>query len=58
MFSETISHKIFETDPSFHVKQRPTGKVQFLFFRSAWLVLNKFSFWYEDWALVYNSSKF
>ena len=27
MFSETIIHKIFETDSSFYVKQDTTGKV-------------------------------
>ena len=27
MFSETIIHKIFETDSSFYVKQHTTGKV-------------------------------
>ena len=53
-----IIQKIFETNSGFHVKQRPTGKVQFLFFSSFWLLLKKFSFWQEDWALVYNSSKF
>ena len=29
----TIIHKIVATNSSFHVKQRTTGKVQFLFFR-------------------------
>ena len=29
----------------FHVKQSPTGRVQFLFFRSFWLELKKCSFW-------------
>ena len=50
--------KIFETNSSFHVKQRITGKVQFLFFSSFLLVLTKSSFWEEDWALGYNSMKF
>ena len=42
----------------FSWKIAPYGKVRFLFFRSFWLVLRKFSFWQEDWALVYNSGKF
>ena len=48
-------HKIFETNSSFHVKQRTTGKVQSLFLSSFLLVLTKFSFWEEEWALGYNS---
>ena len=40
----TISHKIFETNSSFYVKNRTTGKVQFLFFRRLLLVLTKSSF--------------
>ena len=54
----TTIHKIFETNSSFHVKQCTTGKVQFLFFSSFLLVLTKFSFWEEDWALGYNSMIF
>ena len=54
----TTIHKIFETNSSFHVKQGTTGKVQFLFLSSFLLVLTKFLFWEEDWALVYNSMKF
>ena len=42
----TIIRKIFETNSGFHVKQRHTGKVQFLFFSSFWLVLKNFSFWH------------
>ena len=33
-------------------------KVQFLFFSSFLLILTKFSFWEEEWALGYNSMKF
>ena len=58
LFPETIIHKIFEINFSFHVKYPPMGKVQYLFFRSSWLVLKKFSFWHDDWKPVYNSSKF
>ena len=54
----TIIQKIFETNSSFYVKQQPMGNVQFLFFRSFWLVLKNVSIWQEDWAVVYNSSKF
>ena len=39
-----IIHKIFETNSTFYVKQRPTEKVQFLFFRSFWLALKKKKF--------------
>ena len=39
----TIIHKIFETNSSFHVKQRYMGKVQLLFFKRFLLVLTKFS---------------
>ena len=45
LLEATIIHKIFETNSSFHVKQRTPGKVQFLFFRRFLLVLTKFSFW-------------
>ena len=54
----TSTDKIFEKNSSFHVKWRTTGKVQFLFSRSLLLVLTKFSFWKEDWALGYTSMKF
>ena len=54
----TTIHKIFQANSSFHVKQRTTGKVQLLFFRSFLLVLTKFSFWEEDWALGYHSMIF
>ena len=54
----TTIHRIFKTKSSFHVKQRTTGKVQLPFFSSFLLVLIKFSFWEEDWALGYNSMKF
>ena len=58
----TAIHKIFETNCSFHVKQRTTGKVQFLFFSSFLLVLTEFSFFGGGggggWALGYNSMKF
>ena len=53
----TTIHRTFEINASFHLKQRTTGKVQFLFFGSFLLVLTKFSFWEEDWALGYNSMK-
>ena len=50
LFPETIIHKIFETNSSFHlkqctsfhVKQRTMGEVRFLFFRRFLLVLAKF----------------
>ena len=41
-----------------HVKQRTTGKVQFLVSSTFLLVLTKFSFWEEDLALGYTSITF
>ena len=54
----TIIHKVLETNSSFHVKERTTGKVQVLFFRKFLLLLTKFSFWEEDRGLGNNSVKF
>ena len=53
----TIVHKIFETNSSFQVKLRATGKVHFIFFKSFLLVLTKSLFWHEDWTLGYPSTK-
>ena len=50
-----ILAKIYETNVSVSVKYRTTAKVQFQFLNSFSLVLTKFSFWEEDWALSYNS---
>ena len=50
--------KNIEINSSFHVKSGTTGKVQFLFFKSLMLVLTKFSFWEEEWALGYSSMEF
>ena len=57
-FASTTIHKILETNSSFYVKQRTTGKVQFLFFSYFLPILTNFSFWEEDWAPGYNSIKF
>ena len=54
----TILDKIFETKSSFYVKDRTTGRVQFLYFSSILLVLTKLWFWEEDWAQGYNCMKF
>ena len=40
--------KIFETNSNFHIKQRTSGKVQFLLFIFL-VVLTKFLFWEEDY---------
>ena len=48
--------KIFETNSSFHVKQRTTAKIQFLSFGRFLLVLTKFSF--REKALGNNCMKF
>ena len=55
-FPEKITHKISETNFSFHVKQRTT--IKFLFFKRILLVLTKLSFWQRDWALDNCSIKF
>ena len=44
VITPTIIHRAFETNSSFHVKQRTTAKVQFLYFRRFLLVLTKLSF--------------
>ena len=54
MFAEKITHKIFEINCSFHVKQGAAAKVLFLVFKSFLQVLTKLSFWQEDWALGYH----
>ena len=43
-FPEAITHKICETNCSFHVKERTRGKFEFLFFKIYLLVLTKISF--------------
>ena len=58
LFAETTTHKIFETNSSFHIKNRTTGKAQFLFFSSFLLVLTNFLFSEKDRALEDNSMKF
>ena len=55
---DSIIHKIFEKNSGFHMKSHHTGKLQVLILRSFRQVLKIFLFWQEDWALVYNSSKF
>ena len=54
----TIIHNMFETNFSFHLKQRTTGKVQFLLFRRFLLLPTKFSFLEKDLALYNNFMKF
>ena len=49
--------QIYETNFSVSVKYHTTRKVQFQFLNSFLLVLTKFSFWEEGWALDYNSMK-
>ena len=58
MINITTMDKIFETSSSFHVKHRTTRKFLFSFFNSFLLVLTKYLFWEEEWALGYNSVKF
>ena len=53
-----IMDKIFETNSSFHLKQRTTGKAQFLFFRSFLLVSKNILFSEGDRALDRISLKF
>ena len=55
---DNLSKNITNPNPSFHVKQRTTGKVDFLFFKSFFFVLlTKPSFCQGDWALGYHSMK-
>ena len=58
MFSETIIHNTFETNSSFHVNQRTTRKVYFLFSSSFLLILAKLLFWQGGWALDCHSMGF
>ena len=58
LYESATINKILEANSSLYVKQRTTGKVQFLFFSNFLLILTKCSFWEEDWALGYNSMKF
>ena len=53
----TTTHKIFETNSSFHVKQRKREKFSFCF-KSFLLVGKRFLFWHGDWALGYHSMEF
>ena len=50
----TIIDKILETNSS---RLCEIGHYKFIFF-NVLLLLKKFSFWEDDWALVYNSIKF
>ena len=54
----TSTDKIFEKNSGFHVKLITMGKAQFPFWSSLLLVLTKFCFREEDWALGYYSMKF
>ena len=48
----TTIHKILERSSSFSVKQRTTRKLQVPFFSSFLLILTKFLFLEEDWAML------
>ena len=50
--------RLYFFNSSFHAKWHTTGKVQFLFLKSFFLMLTKFLFWQGDWALGYYSMKF
>ena len=56
-FSKTISHKVFETSSSFHVKAH-YRKSLIAIFQKFLLVLKSFSFFQEDRTLAYHSMKF
>ena len=58
IFPVTISHKIFDTNSSFHVKYRTRGKVLLLFFATFLVVLTQYLFEQGDRALGYHSLKF
>ena len=57
-FPETMTHKIFETNSSFHVKYCTTGKVQFLSLKRFLLALTKLLFPKVHWQLDYHSMTF
>ena len=50
-----IIHKISETNSSFHVKY---GTSSISIFQKFLISIEKVSFWQENWAVVYNSTKF
>ena len=50
-----IIHNVSETNSSFRVELHTTGKVYFLFFKNFMLVLTKFLFGKEGWALAMQS---
>ena len=54
----TVMDTVFQTNFKFHVKQHTTRKAEFLSLGNVLLLLTKFSFWKEDWAIGYNSIKF
>ena len=45
LFADAAIRKVFETNPSFTMKQRTTGKVQFRFLSSFLLTLTKLLLW-------------
>ena len=58
MIPDKKNYETSKTNSSFYAKQRTTGKVYFLFFKSFHLVLIKLSFRQGDWVLGYRSMKF
>ena len=52
----TISHKIFETNPDFHVNKCTTGNVSI--FMKCFAIINKIFILAERLALGYHSMKF
>ena len=55
MFPERITHKVTETNSTFHMEWHIAGKVEFLCVKSFILILTKLSFWQGDWALGFHS---
>ena len=58
IFHETIIYKISEANSRFHVKYHTIVKLEFLIFKSFFLLLITFSFFQEDSAFLYHSMKF
>ena len=52
MFPGAAIHGVFGIGCGFRAGRRTAGRASFLFFKSFWLVLTKFSFWRGDWALA------
>ena len=58
LFTQTIFHKVFATNSSFHVNQRIMGKVYFLAFQHFCASINKIFILKGGWTLAYHYLRF